>query len=109
MKVQLNRINSDSLASSSAAACEAARLLPTLAHNESDAATIAAGDIIILDPQTSQILALVSMDSRGRGLPALESHAPGSILAPYVYLSAFTSGFSPASLVWDIPAELPFG
>jgi membrane carboxypeptidase/penicillin-binding protein len=109
MKVQLNRMNRDSLASSSAAACEAARLLPTLTLAEDSAAIQAGGDIVILDPHSSQILALVSLDSSGRGAPGLTAHPPGSILAPYVYLSAFTRGFSPASLVWDIPAELPFG
>jgi membrane carboxypeptidase/penicillin-binding protein PbpC len=30
----------------------------------------------------------------------------GSLLTPIIYLSAFTRGYGPASLVWDIPAVL---
>ncbi len=30
-------------------------------------------------------------------------HDPGTMLAPFVYLTAFTRGFGPGSLVWDIP------
>ncbi|MCB9135704.1 MAG: penicillin-binding protein [Anaerolineales bacterium] len=90
--------------------CEAARLLPTVALdtplNLTDLATQAA----LLDPHTAQILALTGLATEGneQNYPAqLTPHAPGTLLTPYIYLTAFTRGFSPASLVWDIPANLP--
>jgi membrane peptidoglycan carboxypeptidase len=34
----------------------------------------------------------------------LTAHDPGSLTTPFIYLTAFTRGLSPASLVWDIPS-----
>ena len=31
----------------------------------------------------------------------------GTILSPFIYLTAFTRGMGPASLVWDVPGNLP--
>ncbi len=33
----------------------------------------------------------------------------GSALSPWVYLTAFSRGLAPASLIWDLPAALPPG
>ena len=79
--------------------CPAARLLPTLLRDDATAAPGLDANLVIIDPLTGQILALVG--------DAQEGHTPGSLLSPFVYLTAFTRGFSPASLVWDIPASLP--
>ena len=71
--------------------CEAARLLPALPEsNLTDASTSA----IILDPRDGQILAMIGN---------VNPHPAGALLTPFVYLTGFTRGLGPASLVWDIP------
>ena len=58
---------------------------------------------VILDPQTGQVLAAVGETLSDIEMPSLNAHDPGSLRYPFIYLAAFTRGFSPASLVWDIP------
>jgi membrane carboxypeptidase/penicillin-binding protein len=99
--VQLARLSGDLAPGSLAGVdCEAARLLPSLPASLPAAAGLAA-QVVVLDSASGQILALL-------GDPAAE-HTPGTALSPFVYLTAFSRGFSPASLAWDIPASLPPG
>jgi membrane carboxypeptidase/penicillin-binding protein len=77
-------------------ACIAAGLLPPLRpsdtgvdHNVSDVA------VIVLDPTTGQILSLVG--------PADAPRTPGSVFMPFIYLTAFARGYSPGTMVLDIP------
>lgn len=90
------------------AGCAAARLLPSLSGENRPAADLAA-EAAVVDLHTGQILALASVGLESGPRADLGAHPPGSLLTPYVYLSAFTRGFGPASLVWDIPAYLPDG
>jgi membrane peptidoglycan carboxypeptidase len=94
--------------------CEAARLLPTLseipARSDDDLPTLGTlseikTDIVVLDPLNGQIMALVGQPPIGPEVAGLEDHPAGSLVTPFIYLTAFTRGLSPASLVWDIPAE----
>ncbi len=105
LHVQLARITAG--ATQIPEGCDAARLLPTLTGEAAPAAL--AAELVALDPRSGQILALAAADSRGAVPARLTAHPGGSLLTPFVYLSAFTRGFSPASLVWDIPANLPPG
>lgn len=87
-------------------ACEAARLLPTLAGGEGLAAMISGGGLV-LEPSSGQVLAYVGdINERGESM-AVAAHTPGSMLSPFVAVAAFARGMSPASLVWDVPASLP--
>ncbi|MEW5869281.1 MAG: transglycosylase domain-containing protein [Chloroflexota bacterium] len=83
--------------------CAAARLLPSLASP----AELPPGDLkanlVVLDPQTGQVLALVSDPSSGLEALFLPEAPPGSLITPVIYLTAFTRGLSPASLLWDLP------
>lgn len=119
--------------------CEAARLLPAISGIEDLSATITKTDpiaeVVILDPVTGQVLALLARSSRDQislstdkadvstpgmetntalsidssrnhqGTRALTPHPAGTLISPWVYLTAFTRGFSPATLVWDLPPE----
>jgi membrane peptidoglycan carboxypeptidase len=83
--------------------CEALRFLPALppgikADNSSASA-------LITDPKTGQILAAVGETFQAQETPLLTAHRPGSALDAFVYLTAFTRGLSPASLIWDIPGK----
>lgn len=84
-------------------ACEAARLLPTLPANLKPLPAGLKGSAILLDPSSGQILALAGDSTATTESSAILAHDPGSLLTPFVALSSFASGFSPASLVWDIP------
>jgi len=86
--------------------CEAALLLPTLAFDEDISFDNLATNVVVLDTSTGQILALVGDPAPGLDPAHLPGHPPGSLLTPFVYLTAFTRGFGPASLVWDIPTGL---
>jgi len=85
------------------APCEAARLLPALPPGTNVSEPSASA--LILDPQSGQILAAVGESLRGGETAFLTAHDSGSLMEPFVYLTAFTRGLSPASLVWDIPSS----
>ena len=99
--------------------CQAARLLPTLTTQNNPAITDLEANVVILDPKMGQILALVGEPSPAVDPPShtkeiatatlahLPGRPPGTLLTPFIYLTAFTRGLSPASLVWDIPNTLP--
>ncbi|MBC8496486.1 MAG: transglycosylase domain-containing protein [Chloroflexi bacterium] len=83
--------------------CEAARLLPSLALEDGSYENLDV-NIIISDPLSGQILAMVGETTSGLDPAHPPGHPPGSLLTPFVYLTAFTRGFNPASLLWDIPS-----
>lgn len=58
---------------------------------------------IVLDPVTGQVLAAAGETLNGQETALLAAHQPGSMLTPFIYLTGFTRGMGPASLVWDIP------
>ncbi len=87
--------------------CQAARLLPTLSTQNNPAITNLEANVVILDPKMGQILALVGEPSPAVDPAHLPGRPPGTLLTPFIYLTAFTRGLSPASLVWDIPNTLP--
>jgi membrane peptidoglycan carboxypeptidase len=84
--------------------CQAALLLPTLTFGDPLSGDLHA-NVVVLDQHTGQILAMVGDDTPGLDPAHTPGHAPGSMLTPFVYLTAFTRGFNPGSLVWDIPTD----
>ncbi|HEY9529283.1 MAG TPA: transglycosylase domain-containing protein [Anaerolineales bacterium] len=60
---------------------------------------------IITDPERGQILAVVGETFQGQETPLIAAHDPGSVLDAFIYLTGFTRGLSPASLIWDIPGK----
>ena len=81
--------------------CEAARLLPT---TQAGNAVQLEGNLIILDHRSGEILALVGEVSPGLDPAHYPGHPAGSLWTPFIYLTGFTRGLGPASLLWDIPA-----
>jgi membrane carboxypeptidase/penicillin-binding protein len=84
--------------------CPAARLLPTLSIDSGQLPDLSAM-LVVIDPSTGQVLALVGDNDKGFNPAQLPGRPPGSMLTPFIYLTAFTRGFSPASMVWDVPSE----
>ena len=89
--------------------CQASRLLPTLPGESLPANIHLAANVVVLDPARGQVLAMVGDVSPGQDPARLPGHPPGSLLTPFIYMTAFTRGMSPASLLWDIPASLMEG
>ncbi|HWQ84686.1 MAG TPA: Ig-like domain-containing protein, partial [Anaerolineales bacterium] len=85
--------------------CQAERLLPTLSGPAGSPPGQLAANVIILDPTNGQILAYVDDPNSNLDPAGLPGHPPGSLLTPFIYLTSFTRGFTPASLLWDIPSE----
>lgn len=86
------------------AACNAAGLLPSLPPGA--ALTEVSSSAVILDPSTGQVLVLVGETLKGQETPLVAAHNPGSLLAPFIYLTGFARGLGPATLVWDIPGQV---
>lgn len=79
--------------------------------------------LVAMDPKTGQILAMVgSKDYFGKSEPAgcisgknckyepqdnvsIRNRQPGSSFKPYVYLTAFSKGYTPETMVFDVPTE----
>ena len=83
--------------------CDALRFLPALPPGIK--VTDSSASAIITDPKTGQILAAVGETFQAQETPLIAAHNPGSALDAFVYLTGFTRGLSPASLIWDIPGK----
>jgi membrane peptidoglycan carboxypeptidase len=88
-------------------ACLAARLLPTEPGAVLRTQSGISASVVVLDPGSGQVLAMVGKDEPGLNPGRPPGRPPGTLLTPFIYLTAFTRGWSPASLAWDIPASLP--
>lgn len=104
---RLQGVETDKLAGS--ASCDAARLLPTLIAEAGRHAGGLSAAVVILDPRIGQILAMVGDATPGVNPVVSPGSSGGSILAPLIYLTGFTHGLSPSSLVWDIPVDAEAG
>ncbi|MFW6067994.1 MAG: transglycosylase domain-containing protein [Chloroflexota bacterium] len=71
--------------------------------------------LVALDPASGAVRALVgsvdfeSEEIRGQVNMALAPRQPGSTIKPLVYLSAMEEGWTPATLIWDVPTVFPNG
>lgn len=60
--------------------------------------------LVALDPHTGAVLAwYASPEDAAATVPM------GSLIAPWVYAVAFSRGWGPASLLWDLPERVPLG
>ncbi len=83
--------------------CRSLRYLSALPPGVTAAESSASA--IITDPRTGQVLALVGETFQAQETPLVGAHSPGSSLDAFIYLTGFTRGLSPASLIWDIPGK----
>jgi membrane carboxypeptidase/penicillin-binding protein len=107
IRTQLNRLagSEGEVPAADGSPCTAASLLPPLQPGES--LPEASASILLLDPQTGQILAAVGDLQGGLQNDSLASHPAGTAITPFIYLTGFSRGLNPASLGWDIPVNAP--
>ncbi len=71
------------------------------------------GALVAIQPANGQILAMVgsadffSEAISGQVNMAVAPRQPGSSIKPLTYAAAFEKGWTPASLIWDVPSEFP--
>ncbi len=72
------------------------------------------GALIAMRPSTGEILAMVgSADYNNAAISGQvnmatsETRQPGSSIKPINYVAAFEKGWTPATLIWDVPSEFP--
>lgn len=74
---------------------------------------VSTGALVALDPRSGRILAMVgSADysdeaSDGQINMAIRPRQPGSSIKPLTYVAAFEKGWTPGTLIWDVPSEFP--
>jgi len=72
------------------------------------------GALVALKPSTGEILAMVGSPDFYNDVNAGQinmadspTRQPGSSIKPINYLAAFEKGWTPATLIWDVPSEFP--
>jgi membrane peptidoglycan carboxypeptidase len=104
--MRMEEVEADNL-TPTAMDCQAARLLPTLAMDSKALQGSLSTQVAVLDVRNGHVLALSgNANSVHSQLPQV-AHEPGSLMTSFIYLTSFTRGMGPASLVWDIPFASP--
>jgi membrane peptidoglycan carboxypeptidase len=72
------------------------------------------GALVAIQPATGQILAMVGSPdfyneaiSGQVNMATSQTRQPGSSIKPVNYVAAFEKGWTPATLIWDVPSEFP--
>ncbi|HEX7556870.1 MAG TPA: transglycosylase domain-containing protein, partial [Leptolinea sp.] len=71
------------------------------------------GALVAIQPPTGQILSMVgsadfnNVEISGQVNMAISPRQPGSSIKPLTYTAAFEKGWTPATLIWDVPSEFP--
>jgi penicillin-binding protein 1C len=69
------------------------------------------GALIAIRPSTGEILAMVGSPdfyneaNSGQVNMSISPRQPGSSIKPITYLAAFEKGWTPSTLIWDVPTE----
>ncbi|MBE3067893.1 MAG: transglycosylase domain-containing protein [Chloroflexi bacterium] len=72
------------------------------------------GALVAIKPSTGEILAMVGSPdfyndaNAGQiNMAVSPTRQPGSSFKPFTYLAAFEKGWTPSTLIWDVPSEFP--
>lgn len=109
---QLLRISGEGLINQSTSDfenCEMARLLPSITDDGEGQDLPLGIEVLVMDPKEGRILAYKRSVSGDQTKKFSMGHPPGSIITPFIYLTSFTRGTSPATLLWDTPTNIPSG
>jgi len=74
------------------------------------------GALVAIRPSTGEILAMVGStdfsndDISGQvNMAVSQTRQPGSSIKPITYVAAFEKGWTPSTLLWDVPTDFPDG
>lgn len=81
--------------------CPAARMLPQMSSAGQNIESTPQTNVVVLEPSTGKIRALAGNTATWN--LAANSPSSGTLVTPFIYLTAFTRGYTPSTLVWDIP------
>jgi membrane peptidoglycan carboxypeptidase len=84
--------------------CDSARFLPPASGDETLSPAGLGAGLAVIDPSTGQTLALAGELPPGPAIDQTPARPSGTLFTPLAALTAFARGYSPASLMWDIPA-----
>jgi len=71
------------------------------------------GALVAIQPNSGKILAMVGSadffndEIAGQVNMAVAPRQPGSSIKPLTYTAAFEKGWTPSTLIWDVPSEFP--
>jgi penicillin-binding protein 1C len=71
------------------------------------------GALVAIHPPTGEILVMVgsadfdNKDIQGEINMTVSPRQPGSSIKPLTYVAAFEKGWTPSTLIWDVPSEFP--
>jgi membrane peptidoglycan carboxypeptidase len=104
MQTHLARLNNDlrEISAPDGSACAGARLL---SPNNATIQNLSAS-VVILDPTNGQVIALVGEVRAGVETQSIAPHRIGTMITPFIYLTGFTRGVSPSTMIWDLPNGL---
>ncbi len=74
---------------------------------------VSTGALVAIKPGSGEILAMVGSadfyneEIDGQVNMAIRPRQPGSSIKPLTYTAAFEKGWTPSSLIWDVPSEFP--
>jgi penicillin-binding protein 1C len=83
---------------------QVASLMDHNAHN---------GALVAIRPSSGEILAMVGSpdfnddEYSGQVNMAVSPRQPGSSIKPLTYVAAFEKGWTPSTLIWDVPSDFP--
>lgn len=70
---------------------------------------VQSGALVAVRPSTGEILAMVGSSDfdapQGQVNMTINPRQPGSSIKPLTFLAAFEKGWTPATLIWDVPTE----
>ena len=78
---------------------------------ESQGVNVHNGAVIVMDPKTGDLLAMVGSpdfndtEHAGQVNMAVSPRQPGSSIKPLIYAAAFEKGWTPATLIWDVETD----
>jgi len=81
--------------------------------NKLESKHVTNGALVAIKPISGEILAMVgsadfeNKDIQGEINMSVSPRQPGSSVKPLTYVAAFEKGWTPATLIWDVPSEFP--
>ena len=74
------------------------------------------GALVAIRPSTGEILAMVGSPDFNNvaisgqiNMAVSPTRQPGSSIKPFTYVAAFEKGWTPSTLIWDVPTQFPDG